>query len=130
LAVIPVYLASAWRVIKNSALPFAVPNLAKKNDEKNSDGPAETAAAKLDFPDNMPDELKEPYIRIHSGQLSRNAIEFVKKNDDAPTATPIAKESDDTAPAPDEFMPLPDSFDAAEQESSDNDSPVFKDVIF
>jgi hypothetical protein len=133
LAVIPVYLASAWRVIKNSALPFPVPNSAKKNDDENSDAPAETDAdAKLDFPDDMPDELKKPYIRIHSGQLSKNAIEFVKKNNPAPppTTTTPAEESDDTANAPDEFMPLPDSFDAVEQESADDDSPVFKDVEF
>jgi hypothetical protein len=121
ISVIPVYLGSAKYVWKNKKLPFNFPRLSKKS-EKESDATqiknAELPATQPVFPENLPDELREPFIRIHSGILTKNAVDFLQSGTVEPPVSEIA---------PDAFMPLPDSFDAFEPEQS---VPIFRDINF
>ncbi|MDR3208925.1 MAG: hypothetical protein LBT45_03705 [Rickettsiales bacterium] len=119
IAAVPVYVASAWFVWKNEKSPFNLPKLPVPKKAPSSPQ-AETAEPenKITFPEILPDELREPYVRAHSGFLTKNAVDFIKsvaQNNDVPEAET----------APDIMMPLPDSFDAP-----DDSAPIFRDVDF
>ena len=122
IAAIPIYLGIARYVWMKQKLPFEWPKLSKKGD-KSKDKSAEQSEAKappVNFPETLPDELREPYIRIHSGALTKNAVDFIRSK----TTEPEIPES-----APDSFMPLPESFDA-DGAASEPEVPMFRDIDF
>ncbi|MDR1826312.1 MAG: hypothetical protein LBQ49_01310 [Rickettsiales bacterium] len=82
LSFIPIYLASAKYIWKNGRIPFFT---AEKKAEESDALPEidPNAARPHNFPENLPDELKEPFIRYYSGTLARNAMEFIQHRDPA-----------------------------------------------
>lgn len=131
LSAIPIYIASVRYIWKTNRLPF-VPKPEKKPDAQKKSETDEDMRPKYDLPENLPDELREPFIRFHSGQLSRNTITFVRQKNTENLPTGVA----DTTPpetAPDAFMPVPDSFDSETANTPANNfisAPVFSDMTF
>jgi len=99
-AALPVFLASCYHVWKNQTLPVSIPKIkSKKNTEALAAPEPETI--KYNLPDILPDEIKEPYIRVlTAGQLYKSASDFIK----SPRTLPMAdiKAQDLPAPTPDD----------------------------
>ncbi|MDR1071155.1 MAG: hypothetical protein LBL21_00725 [Rickettsiales bacterium] len=122
LAAVPIYIASAWRVLKTGKFPLGLPKPpTKKKDEDSKQAANEQTENRTPVPEMLPDELREPYARLHSGMLSKNAMDFIK----APAPADDAPRVENTAGA---MMPLPDSFDAPTM--IHNSAPVFRDIDF
>ena len=122
ISIIPIYLATIRYIWKNNALPFKIPKPIKKSKPEpvsGADGPTDQIKKKYVFPDNLPDELREPYIRIHGGILTKNAVDLIQSK---------TAEVEITETAPDSFMPLPPSFDAPDDSAAS--MPVFRDISF
>ena len=122
-AAVPIYLAAVKYIWKSGRLPFAepVPKKEEKKEDK-SDAPA-SDNSKYTLPESLPDELRESYIRFHSGLLAKNAVDFIKNRTDL-------FEPEQKAPAEASFMPVPESFDAPPPAAEAHDSPVFRDMDF
>ena len=141
LSCVPIYLAFVQYILKNGRLPFS--KASKKPDSGGADEINLDAAPQYDFPENLPDELKEPFIRYYSGNLARNSIEFIQHRD-TPASLMGSSVSDTSVPSvaevsvpkvvdePGAFMPVPSDFDAAPDESDGESdaAPVFHDVDF
>jgi hypothetical protein len=116
-AALPIYLACAGYILKTGKSPINLMPEKKKSASK------ETAADKLAevpkkhvLPPDLPDELKEAYIRFYTGILAKNAIWIDKKIEPKPEV------------ADNSFIPMPASFDAPEPE--EESAPVFRDFSF
>jgi len=146
-AALPVFLASCYYIWKNQKLPFPIPKFKSKKSDEAAPAAAELQTVKYNFPDILPDEIKEPYIRILTGQLHRNASDFMKKSFQAPlpssdaeaqyaadgasaaATAPTAAVSSESSSS-EEFMPLPESFDIDEIGDHEEAAPMFKDISF
>jgi len=101
-AALPIFLAGGYYIWKNQKLPFSIPKLkSKKADEKPAAAP-EAETIKYDLPDILPDEIKEPYIRVlTAGQLYKSAADFMKSpRTVSPAPNVEALAPDDHAEAP------------------------------
>ncbi|MDR2770235.1 MAG: hypothetical protein LBB08_02175 [Rickettsiales bacterium] len=122
IAAVPIYLAGAAHVIKNGRLPIKLPKLWKK---KAPESVAVGAAVKkADIPEALPDEMKALYDRIILEQQSGRNFSYSHKS------RPQEEKPEPAAPRiPDQFMPIPDSFDAEETQKAIK-APTFVEVNF
>jgi hypothetical protein len=126
IAMIPAYLAFAYQICRNGKWPLNMPDfLKKKKSDDKEDSSSGQAQEIAEFPIDLPDELRVPYIRIHSGNLSKNAVDFITGNNFAQQIAPADDARD--APGDDQvpMMPPPDSFDPTEPTA-----PVFREISF
>jgi len=124
-AAIPVYLAAVKYIWKTGKLPLNLSTSKPKAKSKSEQTEVPTnGEPKHVLPEDLPDELKEPYIRFHSGLLAKNAIDFVQSRTDLAAAKAPEIE------APGAFMPIPESFDAPSPAAEERDAPVFRDMDF
>ena len=145
LAALPVYLAAAVFTWRNEKMPFGIPLFSgKKKEAETLDADAGSSPEnQIVFPDTLPDELREPYIRIHSGLLAKNAMDFLKGDirqtrgaaepaarfasafGSATSAQPVVETASGA------MMPVPESFDAIpDDESASSAPPVFRELDF
>ncbi|MCL2748777.1 MAG: hypothetical protein FWE50_01750 [Alphaproteobacteria bacterium] len=127
----PIWLAGVFAISRTGKPLFGASK--SSSDEAKSDEakPLEEPEPKIEFPKNLPEEMRVPYSRMLRGQLSRGAMDcrVVQNNNKAP-ATALSAECTPSAgeDSADSEMALPDSFDV---EPADNDDiPMFRDISF
>ncbi|MBO7053586.1 MAG: hypothetical protein J6W27_04095 [Alphaproteobacteria bacterium] len=154
-ASIPLYIATALYVHRKQDLPFKISTVwdkikaifgkifgifkifnilpkpvAKAPELAPAEEPEEPTTTQYDIPDDVPPELRVPYIRAKQNLSLFGAVSVFNKQQ------PQSKEEEQQQQAEPELMPIPTDFDIPmddfETDSSQNDSgfPTFKDINF
>ncbi|MCL2538557.1 MAG: hypothetical protein FWF34_00790 [Alphaproteobacteria bacterium] len=139
LSALPIYISMAIFAIKNKKIPN--PFAANKKDEKKKDDTTPTTdnvepvESDIKIPDNLPREIREPYIRAARNAALDPKSAFALPIKDAAAELPIATpttmaipESFDTAPDNNSALPLPTDFDF--DAPMDKPAPMFKEINF
>jgi hypothetical protein len=134
-----VYLAVLIQILRAKKFPFSFfKKPAKKTESAAPPLTAPEAEPAIKLPAGIPDELREPYLRMTRGQLARGAMgvptretkdERRETRDNgvssavgAPTAGGVPPESE-----PVDLFPLPDDFS---ESANAPDAPVFREISF
>lgn len=135
LAAVPLYVATTVVIVrtKKPLITLPVPQFLQHKTAAQPAAPddAETVAPADVFPDDLPAELREPFLRarLHAGQVAVSGINNINLNMVNAQDVPLTPDESD--------LPLPPNFDDDSDEDSDDDlietlsqMPVFSEVDF
>ncbi len=135
ISALPLYLASA-SLIKRTKKPLIsikkVPEKNKNKEEKQTNIAPVKSDAK--FPEKLPEELHEPYIRMQRGQLMR-ANSYLMKNPIADLPKDETNKEDETVdigniPLPEDFDTESDNYNKTLSIPDFESTPTFREISF